>query len=361
MGFRMKKVIIVSVLSLLMGTSFVGANAVAKKPKPLFTSNTPITAVLNAPISSTYKQRKKDVRIYFDGSLSYKDDQGTNVKIPTKIKTRGNFRRLNCKHPPLRLNFNKKATKKSVFAGQNKLKLVAPCESAMAFKELIGLEYLAYQIWETVSDHHFKTRLIDLSYMDSDQKKKPWSAKAFVIEDVKDMAKRSGRVPANVSKAKRSQMDLGQTALLELFQLLISNTDYSTLTSRPGTPCCHNTRLISTKESSDQLIPVPYDFDVSGFVNAPYATPAAQYPIKTVRKRYFTGWCKDEQRFQDAIKRFVSKKSEINNVIEQSELITAGTQRKTLAYVEKYFTLIETPARVEKEIMGRCRGKVVSG
>ena len=76
--------------------------------KPLFDSKVPINAVLSAPISSTYAQRKKDVRLYFDGSLSYKNQDGSNSKIPVKIKTRGNFRRLNCSYPPLRLNFSKK-------------------------------------------------------------------------------------------------------------------------------------------------------------------------------------------------------------------------------------------------------------
>ena len=38
-------------------------------------------------------------------------------------------------------------------------------------------------------------------------------------------------------------------------------------------------------------MPVPYDFDFSGLVGTPYATPPDQVPIKNVRTRFYRGYC----------------------------------------------------------------------
>ncbi len=40
--------------------------------------------------------------------ISYTDQEGNEIKLPIKIKVRGNFRKdpINCDFPPLRLNFS---------------------------------------------------------------------------------------------------------------------------------------------------------------------------------------------------------------------------------------------------------------
>ena len=39
------------------------------------------------------------------------------------------------------------------------------------------------------------------------------------------------------------------------------------------------------------LAPVPYDFDFSGLVDAPYAGPPEGIPVETVRDRIYRGYC----------------------------------------------------------------------
>jgi hypothetical protein len=341
---------------------FIGfSSAAAAQTSPLFSSDEPIKAVLSAPITQLYRQRKQDVRLYMDGSLSYKSAGDVTERLNLTVRTRGNFRRLNCAHPPLRLNFKKKGNVGTLFEKQDKLKLVGPCKTTSRYQEYIGLEYLVYQIWQLVSPHHFKTRLVELSYVDTDKKRKPWSSTTFVIEDIDDVAKRSGRKRLNQPKVKRQQMNLEHTALLEVFQLLIGNSDYSTIAGPPGDGCCHNARLIVKKGQETDIIPVPYDFDVSGFVDAPYAVPAEQYPINSVRQRYFTGWCKEPARFKTAVSKFKTHKTEINNLISNTNLITDRSKKRTLIYVEKFYEILDDPKRVEKEIISRCRGSVIAG
>lgn len=329
--------------------------------KPLFTSNEPLEAVLSAPIAQAYSERKKDVRLYRPGIFSYKYGSGKTNRLDVSIRTRGNFRRLNCSLPPLHLNFQKRANDSTVFERQNKLKLVGPCKTGASYQQLIGLEYLVYKLWEELSPYHFKTRLINLTYIDTAKKRKPRQATTFVIEDIDDVAKRLKRERLEQNKVNRRQMSLSQTALVEMFHLFIANTDYSTLVAPAGDNCCHNSRLLVYPEAVADAIPVPYDFDSSGFVNAPYAKPAPQYPIKKVRQRYFSGWCKEDHHFLNAIQLFRDRKSRLFDIVQDATVINDKTKQKAVQFMQDFYTLIDSPKRVDKEILKRCRGSVIKG
>ena len=62
---------------------------------------------------------------------------------------------------------------------------------------------------------------------------------------------------------------------LDFFQYMIANTDFST-------QFLHNIKAIQTKNG--RFIPIAYDFDMSGVVNAPYATFDEKLGIKSVGK-----------------------------------------------------------------------------
>ena len=130
---------------------------------------------------------------------------------------------------------------------------------------------MVYQIFTRVSPYHFKTRLLDIGYLESGQQAKPWLTTAFFIEDISDAAARTEMEQKIVVKADRRKLDHSQTAIVEMFQFFIGNTDYSTLAAREGDDCCHNMRLVG-RAGEDALFPVPYDFDSAGFVDAPMPT-----------------------------------------------------------------------------------------
>ena len=75
-----------------------------------------------------------------------------------------------------------------------------------------------------------------------------------------------------------------------LFQHMIANHDWSMRAGPVGKNCCHNAELIGPL-APGQTIPIPYDFDFSGFVGAPYATPPSELDITDVRQRLYRGYC----------------------------------------------------------------------
>jgi len=323
---------------------------------PLFQDHQTIKAVLTAPIAQAYAQRKQEVRLYMPGNFVYADSDGNSHRLDASVRTRGLFRREYCDLPPLQLNLKKKQVKDTLFAGQDKLKIVAPCKHGAIWQQKVVLEYLAYRTLQILTDTSFSTRLIRLSYVDSDEKRKPWTDLVFVIEDDDDMADRLGLVKLGVVSNRFDQLNRPITALAELFLLLIANNDFSMLEGPEGSPCCHNTEILAPEDNADSRIPVPFDFDLSGLVNAKYAAPPSHIPIRFVRTRYYRGLCHPPGVLEDALQKVQSKRAEILELYAETELLEARSKASTLRYVEEFFELLDDPKRVKKEIAGRCRG-----
>ena len=213
---------------LLLLLALAGPVAAADRA-PLFQDTEIIRAVITAPIAQAYEQRDQEVRIYFPGQFTYIDNAGESQRLDVSIRTRGNFRRTFCRLPPLQLNFRKSQVKGTQFKKQDKLKLVAPCHNSPSSRQYVLREYLAYRIYEVLTDRSFGTRLMRLGYIDSDEKLEPWTDFVFVIEDDDDLAKRLNLDKVRVGFNEFDQLDQPTTALVELFQLMIGNNDYSVL------------------------------------------------------------------------------------------------------------------------------------
>ena len=350
----MLKVISVSLLAAL------GAGAIAAGETPLFNSAEMLKAALSAPLEQAYSQKKLENRLYLDGTWSFREGAET-VRLPVKIRTRGNYRREVCSLPPLQLNFRKQELKGTVLQGQNKIKMVSPCKTGEKYQQLVYLEHLVYELFALFSEHHFRTRLVEVGYADSAQPEEHWTSTNFLIEDSDDMAARSGMKEVEIVSSQRVQMDLQQTALVEIFQYMIGNVDYSTLKSPPDSNCCHNVKLIAPQGAETGFIPVPYDFDSAGIINAPYANVPAQVPIKSVTQRYFTGWCKEERRYREAIARIGQQREAAIALFAESPLLEKNYRKKAVKYLQKFYDQVENEGKVDRYIIGRCRGEVIEG
>jgi hypothetical protein len=343
---------IVAVATLLI----VGSPEAAER-KPLFQDHATLKAVLTAPIVQTYAQRTSDVRIYHPGQWTFTNARGESQRLDVSIRIRGNFRREYCELPPIRLNFKKSQVKGTLFEGQDKLKLVSPCQNGLESQQKLLMEYLAYRTFEILTDYSFGSRLIRLSFVDSDEKKKPWTDLVFVIEDDSDIGKRLKLDKVRVASNKFEDLDRPTTALAELFQLLISNHDYSVLEGPDDEYCCHNSEMFTRKESADKRIPIPFDFDMSGLVNANYASPPAHLPIRLVRTRYYRGLCQPEDVMQETIAHMLSKKDEIMALFETQEDLSRLTRSRSIGYVRKFFEILEDGPSFNEEVLDRCRGQ----
>lgn len=327
---------------------------IATAENTLFQDDTTLNVVLTAPITQAYNEKYKNDRLWLQGQLAYTQRDGSTKRHNVSIRTRGVFRRKNCTLPPLQLNFKKMELKGSLFDGQDKLKLVAPCNHESKSQQLLILEYLAYQTLQILTPDSLKTRLVRISYIDSDNKKKPWTHLAFLIENEIDMAKRLDLKPVHVPKINNSALNPEKTKLIEIFQFLIANHDYSFIRGPEGHDCCHNMELLSQTGAIENITPVPYDFDASGLVDADYAVPPEVLKIKSVRTRYFRGRCVPPNSWDKTFSDVISKRAQIIALYENTNELSDSYKTKTLSYVQDFFEILDNPSRLQKEIIGRC-------
>ncbi len=115
--------------------------------------------------------------------------------------------------------------------------------------------------------------------------------------------------------------------------------------------------MYTREESADKRIPIPFDFDMSGIVNAKYAAPPSHLPIRLVRTRYYRGLCQPDDVMRDAIERMLSKKEEIIALYEGMPELSRLSRNRTVAYVKKFFAILEDEDKLRVQVFDRCRGR----
>src|SRR5258707_1148033 len=96
---------------------------------PLFTASEPFTFTLETDLRRLLRDRGTE-RKEHGATLRYVAAGGDTVSVPVDLRTRGIFRLKQCAFPPLRLDFPTSRVKGTVFAGQDKMKLVTHCRPA---------------------------------------------------------------------------------------------------------------------------------------------------------------------------------------------------------------------------------------
>ncbi|HLY70412.1 MAG TPA: hypothetical protein VKR53_11840, partial [Puia sp.] len=114
---------------------------------------------------------------------------GTSVNDRIEIEVRGHFRHDYCYVPPLKVIFN--YDKSSVLSSLKSLKLVNECKVSNVYDQYLLKEFIAYKIYNLITDLSFRVRLLTVNFADSLGKKKTLTTHSFLLEDIKDVAKRN--------------------------------------------------------------------------------------------------------------------------------------------------------------------------
>lgn len=324
-----------------------------KKTAPLFASNDPLEVTIRGPFSTIMRVRSLEEDQ--PGTLTYNDPEAGDVTVELGIRTRGRFRHQEevCPFAPLRLNFKKSDVKGTLFAGSDKLKLVTHCRNgATPYSQALLKEHLAYRIFNQVTDNSFRVRLMRVTYVDSERGDRERTYFAFVIEHREQLAKRIGLAVNSRESAEIELLNSVQANLGSVYQYLIANTDFSPIRAAPGEPCCHNNVLFGDQEGD--ILPIPYDFDMSGVVNAPYAVPNPRFGLRNVRERLYRGRCANNEYVPSSTKAFIARKQAILDLVTNDENFKKGTRKKTLKFINDFYTTIEDPKKMRASLVEKC-------
>jgi hypothetical protein len=314
------------------------------QPGQLFDSEDVLELTISGDVGDLMKDRGNDPQ-YHTLTLSYKN-AGSPVSIPVKVKARGHFRKAkeNCTYPPLLLNFDEGSTGNTVFDGQDKLKLVTPCRG----DKYVVREYLVYKLYNQITPKSFNVRLVKVIFDNPDSKsKKDEPLYGMLIEEEEAMAKRNNSVSVEGNNTRPEQAQRDDFLNMAVFEYLIGNTDWSV-------QYMQNVKLIAL-DSSATPSTVPYDFDHSGLVLAPYALPAAELLLSSTRERRYRGFCiEDMNQFTEVINRFRERKEDLYNVYASTTLLEESYLKSTLKYLDDFYKTINDPKKVKKEFQYPC-------
>jgi hypothetical protein len=311
------------------------APAAGRAPDPLFSSDAPIHVTIQGPLSSIASSRSETPRpatMIVDG-----------ITYPITLSARGITRKSSdiCDFPPLRVELTAAAPPGSLFEHQHHLKLVTHCKRDAGFQQKVLLEYSAYRLFNLMTPMSFRARLASIDYLDANGR--PYVSRVgFFLEDFGDVAKRNGMTSQHMpSMIPAEQIEPGSGARFAVFEYMISNYDWSMRAGPAGTECCHNGRLMSAAPGQ-LLTVVPYDFDYSGLVDAPYAVPPDGIPINSVRDRTYRGYCAHLTQARAFAAQLASRRAEMLGVFATIPGLEPREQAKAAAYLQGFFADVDS-------------------
>lgn len=322
-------------------------------PDPLFQDHAVVDITITAPMPTLLKRRPDDV--YLPGTASYTDADGNVVSLEIGIRTRGNFRRQPrvCPFPPLRINFKKGQVEGTLFHNQDKLKLVAHCRDKSArYEQGVIREYLTYRVLNALTDTSYRVRLVRVTYIDTENKHDERTQYAFFIEHKDRLSKRIGLPEFIAPKITTAQLEGAYSDLTSLFEYFIGNTDFSPIAGAKGENCCHNTTLFALE--GQPIYAIPYDFDMSGFVDAPYAEPNPRFKITRVTQRLYRGRCAHIGNLDDSMQTFQENRDEIFALIANQPELADKTRKSVTKFVEGFYKVLDNPKKVDRDIRKKC-------
>ena len=208
-------------------------------------------------------------------------------------------------------------------------------------------------MFNLISDVSYRVRLLHITYTDTDGRlsENVFDRHGFLVESASALAERVGGQPVDVPGVSRRSLDSQQAATVYIFQYLIGNTDWSLVTADEDDTCCHNGDLLDIGTSRYY---VPYDFDLSGLVNAPYARPDPSVRISSVTKRKYRGYCISTDAIQEALRAIRARRADFLELIGQLPGLSQKEVAAMTKYIERFFVRTEDEDKALRSFERAC-------
>jgi len=336
----MAKQVAVLAASLLLTAQLAAGSIFDLLYRPAAADEFPVTEVtLELPLDSIYAKTINEQ----SAVLTFTDTTGLAQRWPLHVDVRGKFRRRICTFPPLKLNFSKKSLKAAGLEKFDKLKLVTPCQEDEAGDDLILREYLTYRLYHQLSPFSFRVQLLRITYRDANGNHPDQTRYAFILEDNDEMAARLGGEELEADSARgisperlNRQAEISQA----LFAYLISNTDWNLNMVR-------NLKLVGLDDGT--VIPVPYDFDFSAVVNAPYARPSNALGQYSIKQRVYLGFQASDVDLLSVIEHFTAQRKAIFRTVRQFKLLPLDQRQEILFFLDSFYVEVKDTLRMHAD------------
>ncbi len=273
-------------------------------------------------------------------TITLKNDS-TDWQLPVKIGLRGRFRRKKCDFPPIKLDFPKgQLQEMGLHAEFDELKLVTHCLDGTESDQTLLKEYWSYRLYNQLTPNSFQVHLIKITYLDINNPSKTEQRLAFLIENNKELANRMGGTLANKFGMTPAQLDSTSYYQTVLFNFMIGNIDWNIRAQR-------NIKYI---QKDSILLVVPYDFDQSAIVKAPYAKPHPDAGQEKLEDRLCLGQFPDAATLSIFLQQF-SNLEKAFGCFNSCPYLTNKHKLRMTAYVNSFYEPLDSKKYLRKTFL----------
>ncbi|MCB0566164.1 MAG: hypothetical protein KDD01_17470 [Phaeodactylibacter sp.] len=269
---------------------------------------------------------------YQPAELVFTDINGEEIHWEIGVVPRGNYRRRVCDFPPVRLNFSKgELARNGLNPEFDKLKMVTHCLEEKADEDFVLKEYLAYKLYNQLSPNSYRVQLARVTYLDTQGKHRKIKRFAILIEETDELAHRLGGTECELMGQPADSIAIAEENLMAVFQYMIGNEDWSIRMLR-------NIKLIRP-DNGGRLIPVPYDFDFSGFVNTPYAVASSQLGLSHVKQRIFLGNAVETEQLRGTLAHFRRYRIHLRSIVDNFKRLGFAVRSGAIEYIDSFYEM----------------------
>ncbi len=310
-----------------------------QKPASVFEQITSIDGgLLELEIDLTEIINNKNTNTYFPGNIKVH-----NVKtFKVEIRPRGKYRRRVCDVPPLKIKFSKKELRAAGLDTLNEVKVVTPCEFTAEGEALLLKEYLAYRMYEKLDPKYsVRARLVKIKFIDKHVEVQKPASYCILLEHEEELSARLGGSMVEAYNLKMDTMEMRKTSLTVMFEYMIGNTDWDLSSFR-------NIYLFRPN-TGGKIMPIPYDFDFSGLVSAPYAIPTSESGLRRVQDRYLMARDIPSSFLRQAVQTIKGSKADIGTICTATYL-PDNVSKEVMRYLNTFFEAVESKDEVPEKM-----------
>ncbi|WP_116105411.1 hypothetical protein [Lewinella sp. IMCC34191] len=287
------------------------------------------TAVIELHTEWKKLLRQKHQKAYRDAEFTI---DGT--PFPGRIRTRGHARLQACRFPSLKIKLKKQPLVRAGYSELNDLKFVLQCSSNREGIAYLRRERLLYDLYTLLSPYHHRTLPVRLVLPRGD------TLEGFLIEAEEQLEQRfDGDIHEDKQVSTRA-VDRSAYLTLCLFNYMILNTDWNIFN-------LHNVECLHSRQD-DRLIPIPYDFDHSGLVDAHYAVPREDLGMESIYEARFLGRHVTWEEIQEVANHFLTLQDEITHRVENEAGHSKAYRRQVMDRLEEFFAELKDKERLTK-------------
>jgi hypothetical protein len=313
----------------------------------LFSAEDPLYLTLKFDVEAFKKTKHQDV--FHNAEMTNEVSDDSQLTNSVQVKARGTIRRKICNLPPILLNIGHSGITADSLQDVFGMNMVVRCKNAAKYGPYVLREYLAYKIYNIITPLSYRVRLVRLTIIDTGKGNKVTEDWAFLQEPDELMTLRLNSKMIKNDELSMSRVNPEIINSLSMFQYMIGNGDYS-VTGR------YNLKILALNSGNPSgFLPVPYDFDYTGLVNATYAIPGPNLGISSVKERYYLGPCRPKQVHEETIQELAQFEDEIMEYIKDFEYLDDKEKVDMIEYLDSYFKDSKESWFIDRKITPTCR------